>query len=87
MVSCGSKHWGSSEILILAISKASDGLPRRLNGKEFTCQFRRRRSDPWVRKIPWRMKWQPTSVFLPEKSHGQKEPERLQKGRKREMTQ
>ena len=27
---------------------------------------------PWVRKIPWRRKWQPTSVFLPEKSHGQK---------------
>ena len=25
----------------------------------------------WVRKIPWRRKWQPTPVFLPEKSHGQ----------------
>ena len=25
--------------------------------------------DPWVRKIPWRRKWQPTPVFLPEKSH------------------
>ena len=24
----------------------------------------------WVRKIPWRRKWQPTPVFLPEKSHG-----------------
>ena len=20
---------------------------------------------PWVEKIPWRKKWQPTSVFLP----------------------
>ena len=28
--------------------------------------------DPWVRKIPWRTKWQPTPVFLPEDSHGQK---------------
>ena len=28
--------------------------------------------DPWVRKIPWRGKWQPTPVFLPRKSHGQK---------------
>ena len=28
--------------------------------------------DPWVRKIPWRRKWQPTPVFLPEKSHGQR---------------
>ena len=28
--------------------------------------------DPWVRKIPWRRKWQPIPVFLPGKSHGQK---------------
>ena len=26
--------------------------------------------NPWVRKIPWRRKWQPTPVFLPGKSHG-----------------
>ena len=30
---------------------------------------RRRRFDPWVGKIPWRRKWQPTPVFLPGKSH------------------
>ena len=29
------------------------------------------RFDPWVGKIPWRRKWQPTSVFLPGESHGQ----------------
>ena len=28
--------------------------------------------DPWVRKMPWRRKQQPTPVFLPEKSHGQR---------------
>ena len=28
--------------------------------------------DPWVRKIPWRREWQPTSVFLPRESHGQR---------------
>ena len=28
------------------------------------------KTDPWVRKIPWRRKWQPASVFLPGKSHG-----------------
>ena len=28
-------------------------------------------SDPWVRRIPWRRKWQSTPVFLPGKSHGQ----------------
>ena len=26
--------------------------------------------DAWVRKIPWRKKWQPTPVFLPGQSHG-----------------
>ena len=39
-----------------------------LSGKESDCQFRRRRRQglgPWVRKIPWRRKWQPTPVFLP----------------------
>jgi len=29
-------------------------LPRQLSGKESTCQSRRHRFDPCVRKIPWR---------------------------------
>ena len=44
-------------------------------GKESACQWRRRgrcRFDPWVEKIPWRRKWQPTPVFLPGKSQGQR---------------
>ena len=51
------------------------GLPGGTSGKESTCQYRRRRRcefDLWVRKIPWRWKWQPTPVFLPGESHGQK---------------
>ena len=28
--------------------------------------------NPWVRKIPWRRKWKPITVFLSEKSHGQR---------------
>ena len=28
--------------------------------------------DPWVGKIPWRSEWQPTPVFWPGKSHGQR---------------
>ena len=28
--------------------------------------------DPWVEKILWRRKWQPTPVLLPGKSHGWK---------------
>ena len=43
-----------------------------LGGKESTCQYRRCRFDPWVRKIPWRREWQPTPVFLPGESHGQR---------------
>ena len=31
------------------------------------CRF-----NPWVGKIPSRKKWQPTPVFLPGKSHGQR---------------
>ena len=41
--------------------------------KESTCQCRRSRRhgfDPWVSKIHWRRKWQPTPVLLPGKSHG-----------------
>ena len=51
------------------------GLPWWLSGKESACQcrsHRRRRLDPWVRKIPWERKWEPTLVFLPGESHGQK---------------
>jgi len=28
--------------------------------------------ETWVEKILWRRKWQPTPVFLPGKSHGQR---------------
>ena len=48
------------------------GLPRWFCDKEYICKFRRHGFNPWVRKIPWRRKCQPTPVFLPGKSHGQK---------------
>ena len=48
------------------------GLPWWPNVKESAWQGRRRGLDPWVGKIPWRRKWQHTPVFLPGKSHGQK---------------
>ena len=35
-------------------------------------QCRRPRFNSWVRKIPWRREWQPTSVFLPKEFHGQR---------------
>jgi len=44
-------------------------------GKEPACQCRRLkrcRFNPWDKKISWRRAWQPTPVFLPGKSHGQR---------------
>ena len=41
-------------------------------GKESACQCRRLGFYPWVGKIPWRRKWQPTPVSLPGKFHGQR---------------
>ena len=35
---------------------------------------RRHRSDPWVRRMPWRREWQATPIFLPGGSHGQRSP-------------
>ena len=48
------------------------GLPWWLSCKEVTCQFRKWGLNPWVGKIPQKRKWQPTLVFLPRKSHGQR---------------
>ena len=49
-----------------------NGLPRWLRGKESSCQCWRCGFNPWVGKILWREKWQPTPVFLPGESHRQR---------------
>ena len=47
------------------------------DSKESACsegdnlQCRKLGFDPWVGKIPWRRKWQPTPVILLGESHGQ----------------
>ena len=56
------------KLYILAIFQVK--LLRWHSGKESTCQSRGCRFAPWVRKIPWRRKWQPTPVLLPGESHG-----------------
>ena len=41
--------------------------------KECDCLCRRCRRhwfDPWIEKIPWKRRWQPTLIFLPGESHG-----------------
>ena len=47
-------------------------LPWWLRGKSVCLQCGRPGFDPWVGKIPWRRKWQPTPVFLPREFHGQR---------------
>ena len=54
--------------------------PGGAGNKEYTCQCRRHkrhRFNPWVGKIYWNRKWQPTPVFLPGESHGQRGPPRV----------
>ena len=47
------------------------GVARWLSGKESACQCRRLGLIPGS-GIPWKRTWQPTPVFLPGKSHGQR---------------
>ena len=44
---------------------------RCLSGKESIIQCRRCEFNPWLGKITWGRKWQPTTIFLPGKFHGQ----------------
>ena len=42
------------------------GFPGGASGMNLQCRrCKRRRFDPWVRKIPWRGERQPVPVFLP----------------------
>ena len=52
-----------------------EGYPSGAGGTEPTCQCRRCKRcgfNPWIGDMPWRRAWQPTSVFLPGESHGQR---------------
>ena len=60
--------------ILVAYSRCRAG-GRWLSGKESACQCRDIRdvgSIPELERIPWKSKWQPTPVFLPGKSHGQR---------------
>ena len=49
--------------------------PGDASGKEPACQWGRHKRhwfNPWMGKIPWRRTWQPSPVFLPRESHGQR---------------
>ena len=51
------------------------GFPGGTNGKEPACQYRRPKRPGfhhWIGKIPWKTARQPSPVFLPGESHGQR---------------
>ena len=79
----GLQHWlglswsscGDPPCFWFAFNHLIYGLPRWRTGKKSACQCRRckrYRFDPWVWKIPWSRKWQPTPVFLPGQFYGQR---------------
>ena len=62
-------------VVYIPCSVVRKGFPGGASGKEPACLCRRCKRhgfNPWVRKIPWRRAWQPTLVFLPGESHGQR---------------
>ena len=61
----------------LTIFIFAKGISGGTSGKEPTCQCRKHKKqgfNPWVGKIPWWRKWQPTPVFLSGESPWTEEP-------------
>ena len=61
------KTKAGSHLSLWGCTLVGQAKPRWHSGKESTCQCRKHKTcrfDPWVRKIPWSRKWQPTPVFL-----------------------
>ena len=59
-------------LFLKLLHTSPQGFPGGTTGKESACQCRRHKFDSWVEKIPWRRAWQPTPLFLPGRSHGQR---------------
>ena len=59
----------------LIISRRWWVFPGGAKGKEPACPCKRHKKfefDRWVGRIPWKRVWQPTPVFFPGESHGQR---------------
>ena len=73
-----SPSWGWPNQEIFCKTSGLWGLPWWFSGSRIQLQCRKLPTmrTPgfalWVRKIPWRRKWQPTPVFFPGDSHGQR---------------
>ena len=66
------KNSNCREVFLSVSGIARTRLPRWLRWWRICLQCRRPRFDPWVGKIPWRSKWEPTPVFLLGEFHGQR---------------
>ena len=74
--------WGRGKIVIgigptEGLFLGEDVFPGGADGKECASQCHCKRPKRhgfslWVGKIPWRRAWQPTPVFLPGESYGQR---------------
>ena len=54
------------------LAAAAAAASQMVQWKRIWLQWRRWGFHPWIQTTPWRMKWQPTPVFLPGISHGQR---------------
>ena len=72
----GYSPWGCKELdMTEQLTYTCEGFQGGTNAKEPICQSRRHKRcglDTWIRKIPWRRPRQPTLVFLPGESYGQR---------------
>ena len=59
-------------LMIYKNLRSLPGLPCWLRPSRIHLQCGRPGFDHWMGKIPWRRAWQPTPVFLPGESHGQR---------------
>ena len=67
----GGESWVEGEAVFLPVPLCLSVFP---GGSEdrVLLQCGKPRFDPWVGKMPWRKKWQPTPVFLPREFYGQR---------------
>ena len=61
-----------SHLPICGSSQVSLGFPGGSDGKEYACHAGEPCLVPGSRRFPWRRAWQPTPIFLPGESHGQR---------------
>ena len=73
VLQCDDISWENANRKVLYFSNWWQMTSQGNSGKESTCQCRRCkrcRFSPWVGKILWWRKWQPTPVFLTGKLYG-----------------